>query len=123
MLNSHKKLGDTDFLIQLKFIHAHTFLIILITLVSSEDANSPQITQSSHVLITTILLASVLIATLDITWLMEDVLKPIAQLDNTKSMVNVLKIQLVVLSTVTSLNVPNAQLDILLPTVSVTEHL
>lgn len=123
MLNSHHQLGDTEFLTQLKFIHVHTFLIILITQVSSEDVNSPQITQSSHVLISTILLVSVSLVTQDITWLMEDVLKLNAQLDNTKSMVNVLKTQLVVLSTVTSLNVPNAQSDILLPAVSVTELL
>lgn len=122
-LNSKPQLGDTDFLIQLKFIHAHTFLIILITQVSSEDVNSPQTTQNSHVSISTILLVSVVLATLDTIWLMEDVLKLIAQLDNTKSMANVLKTQQDVPSTVTSLNVLNAQLDTPLPTVSVTEHL
>jgi len=122
-LNSKLQLGDTDFLIQLKFTHVHTFLIILITQVSSEDANSPQITQNSHVSITTILLVSVVLAILDTTWLMEDVLKLIAQLDNTKSMANVLKTQQDVPSTVTSLNVLNAQLDTPLPMVSVTELL
>lgn len=67
MINSKTLLGDTDFLIQLKFIHAHTFLIILITQESSEDVNSPQITQSSHVSISTILPVPVVPATLDIT--------------------------------------------------------
>lgn len=123
ILNSKLQLGDTDFLIQLKFIHAHTFLIILITQVSSEDVNSPQTTQNSHVSISTILLVSVVLAILDTTWLMEDVSKLIAQLDSTKNMVNVLKTQQDVPSTVTSLNVLNAQLDTPLPTVSVTEHL
>lgn len=123
ILNSKPQIGDTDFLIRLKFIHAHTFLIILITQVSSEDANSPQITQNSHVSITTILLVSVVLAILDTTWLMEDVSKLIAQLDSTKNMVNVLKTQQDVPSTVTSLNVLNAQLDTPLPMVSVTELL
>lgn len=123
ILNSKPQIGDTDFLIRLKFIHAHTFLIILITQVSSEDVNSPQTTQNSHVSISTILLVSVVLAILDTTWLMEDVLKLIAQLDSTKNMVNVLKTQQDVPSTVTSLNVLNAQLDTPLPTVSVTELL